>query len=79
MLRGEHFEAMKDGAIIANTGHFDVEIDIPALEKLSATSAPSRDSVEEFTMADGRSVYLLGEGGWSTSPPPRATRRRSWT
>jgi len=62
VLRGEHFEAMQDGAIIANTGHFNVEIDIPALEKLATRKRTVRDFVEEYTMADGRRLYLLAEG-----------------
>ena len=62
VLRGEHFEAMQDGTIIANTGHFNVEIDIPALEKLSVKQRTVREFVEEYTMADGRRIYLLAEG-----------------
>jgi adenosylhomocysteinase len=62
VVRKEHFEVMKDGAIIANTGHFNVEIDIPALELLSAARRQVREYVEEFTLSSGRNVYLLGEG-----------------
>ena len=62
VLRGEHFEAMQDGTIIANTGHFNVEIDIPALEKLSVKKRAIREFVDEYTMADGRRIYLLAEG-----------------
>jgi adenosylhomocysteinase len=62
VIRGEHFSVMKDGAIVANTGHFNVEIDIPALEGLSVAKRSMREYVEEFTLADGRNVYLLGEG-----------------
>jgi len=62
VLRGEHFKAMKDKAIICNSGHFNVEIDIPALRKLSKKSRTTRDFVEEFVMSDGRRIYLLGEG-----------------
>ena len=57
-----HMEHMKDGAILANTGHFNVEIDIPALRSLSVSSRPARENVEEFALADGRRVYLLAEG-----------------
>jgi adenosylhomocysteinase len=53
---------MKDGAVIANSGHFNVEIDIPALEKLSSSKKPVRPFVEEYVMKDGRKLYLLGEG-----------------
>jgi adenosylhomocysteinase len=62
VLRSEHFQAMKDGAIVANSGHFNVEIDIPAVEALARTRGTVRPFVEEFTMKDGRRIYLLGEG-----------------
>jgi adenosylhomocysteinase len=62
VLRKEHFEAMKDGAIIANSGHFNVEIDIPALEELSKERRTVRDFVEEFKLKDGRRINLLAEG-----------------
>jgi adenosylhomocysteinase len=62
VVRGEHFAAMKDGAIVANTGHFNVEIDIPALEAMAVSRRRVREYVEEFTLADGRNVYLLAEG-----------------
>ena len=53
---------MKDGAILANTGHFNVEIDIPALRALATETREAREFVEEFTLADGRRIYLLAEG-----------------
>jgi adenosylhomocysteinase len=62
VIRKEHFEVMKDGAIVANTGHFNVEIDIPALEALASSRRVVREFVEEFALADGRNLYLLGEG-----------------
>ena len=62
VLRREHFEAMKDGAIICNSGHFNVEINIPDLEELSVEKKSVRDFVEEYTLKDGRKLYLLGEG-----------------
>ncbi len=62
VLRKEHFEAMKDGAIIANSGHFNVEIDIPALEKLSVDKQNARPYVDAYTLEDGRKLYLVGEG-----------------
>jgi len=62
VIRKEHFEAMKDGAIVANTGHFNVEIDIPALESLSMSRRRVREFVEEFTLAGGKRIYLLAEG-----------------
>ncbi|MGA8767547.1 MAG: adenosylhomocysteinase, partial [Candidatus Acidiferrales bacterium] len=62
VLGHEHFERMKDGAVISNSGHFNVEIDIPALEKLSSGHKEARPFVEEYSMKDGRRIYLLGEG-----------------
>ena len=58
----EHIEVMANGAILANSGHFNVEIDIPALEGLSTGKREVRPFVEEYTMQDGRKLYLLGEG-----------------
>ncbi len=62
VIRKEHFEVMKNGAIVANSGHFNVEIDIPALETLSKKKRTIRDFVDEYTLKDGRKIYLLGEG-----------------
>jgi adenosylhomocysteinase len=63
VLTGEHFDKMKDGAVICNSGHFNVEIDIPALEKMATSHRPARPFVEEYVMkAGGHRVYLLGEG-----------------
>lgn len=56
------FTKMKDGAIVANTGHFNVEIDIEGLEKLAKSKRTIRDFVEEYTLKDGRKIYLLAEG-----------------
>ena len=57
-----HLEAMSDGAVLANSGHFNVEINIPALEEMSETHRQVRESVEEYSLEDGRKLYLLGEG-----------------
>lgn len=62
VLRKEHFEAMKDGAIVANSGHFNVEIDIEALARLAESRREIRDFVEEYRLGNGRRIYLLGEG-----------------
>jgi adenosylhomocysteinase len=62
VLRREHFEAMKNGAVVANSGHFNVEIDIPALEKMSSSKRTTRPFVEEYSLGDGRHISLLGEG-----------------
>ena len=58
----EHMETMKDGAILANTGHFNVEIEIPALRSLAVETRMAREFVEEFTLADGRRLYLIADG-----------------
>jgi len=57
-----HFQVMKDGAILANSGHFNVEINIPALESLTHSKQRIRPFVDEYTLKDGRRLYLLGEG-----------------
>ncbi|MGQ9536245.1 MAG: adenosylhomocysteinase [Actinomycetota bacterium] len=62
VLRQEHFQAMRDGAILANSGHFNVEIDIPALEGMARSRRRVRENVEEFLLPDGRRIYLLAEG-----------------
>ena len=62
VIAQEHFEKMKDGAVVRNSGHFNVEIDIPALERLSSGKKVARPFVEEYTMKDGRRLYLLGDG-----------------
>jgi adenosylhomocysteinase len=62
VIARSHLEHMKDGAILANTGHFNVEIDIPGLRALAVGTRAARSLVEEFTLADGRRLYLVGEG-----------------
>src|SRR5215831_17195418 len=62
VIRQEHFVKMKDGAIVANSGHFNVEIDLEALAKLAPSRRAVRPFVEEFTLSGGRRVYVLGEG-----------------
>jgi len=62
VIRKEHFLLMKDAVIVANTGHFNVEIDIKALEALSKAKRVIRDFVEEYTLKDGKRIFLLGEG-----------------
>jgi len=57
-----HFEVMKDGAIVANSGHFNVEINIPALKEMSNGTKLVRPYVEEYQLKDGRSIFILGEG-----------------
>jgi adenosylhomocysteinase len=62
ILRREHFQVMKDGVVVANSGHFDVEIDKVALRELAGSVLRVRDNVEEFTLDDGRRINLLAEG-----------------
>ncbi|MBU0503295.1 MAG: adenosylhomocysteinase [Candidatus Omnitrophota bacterium] len=62
VIREEHFIIMKDGAIVCNSGHFNVEIEIPSLEKLARSKKTIRDFVVEYKLRNGRRVYLLGEG-----------------
>ncbi len=62
VIRAEHFRAMKDGAIVCNTGHFNVEIDLEALDKMKRKKRVIREFVEEFTLPNGRKINVLGEG-----------------
>ena len=62
VIAKEHFKLMRDGAIVANSGHFNSEIDIPALEALSSSKRETRPFVEEYNLRDGGKIYLLGEG-----------------
>jgi len=62
VIAKDHFKIMKDGAIVANSGHFNVEIDIPGLKSISKARRNTRDSVEEFTLKNGKKIYLLAEG-----------------
>jgi adenosylhomocysteinase len=62
VLRREHFEVMKDGAIVCNSGHFNVEIDLDSLADMATTRREIRDFVEEFTLRNSRRLYVLGEG-----------------
>jgi adenosylhomocysteinase len=62
VIRKEHFRVMKDGAIVCNSGHFNVELDIPGLEALSTAQREVRPFVREYRLGDGRALYLLAEG-----------------
>jgi len=62
VIREEHFQLMKDGAILSNSGHFNVEIEISALERLSKSQRSIRNFVQEYTLKNGRRLYLLAEG-----------------
>ena len=62
VIRKEHFEVMKEGAIVCNSGHFNVELDLDGLETITTTKRMIRDFVEEHTLTDGKRIYVLGEG-----------------
>ncbi len=62
VITGAHIQRMKDGAILSNTGHFNVEIEIPALRSIAKESRKAREFVEEFELEDGRRIYLVAEG-----------------
>jgi adenosylhomocysteinase len=62
VIRKDHFRKMKDGAIIANSGHFNVELDLAGLKKISRSKTVAREYVEEYRLKNGRRVYVLGEG-----------------
>ncbi|MED4726642.1 adenosylhomocysteinase [Aneurinibacillus migulanus] len=62
VIRGEHMEAMKDGAILSNAGHFDIEINKQELEALATSKRVVRKDIEEYVLKDGRKIYLLAEG-----------------
>jgi len=62
VIRAEHFEQMKSGAVVCNSGHFNVEVDIPALERLSNGKREVRPLVDEYALKDGRRICLIGEG-----------------
>ncbi len=62
VLDKHHFEVMKDGAIVANSGHFNVEINIPALEQMATSKALVRPFVDQYNLKDGRQIHILGEG-----------------
>ena len=62
VIRREHFEVMKDGVLLANAGHFDVEVYVPDLKEMAKEVRQSRDNIDTYVMADGRRLHLLGEG-----------------
>jgi adenosylhomocysteinase len=62
VIAREHFDRLKNGAILSNSGHFNVEIDLEALDRMATARRPVRDYVEEYALKDGRRIYVLGEG-----------------
>ena len=62
VITGKHMKSMKSGAVVANSGHFNSEISIPDIKKLSKSKKVIRDNVEEYTLKNGKKIYLLGEG-----------------
>ena len=80
VFRREHFESMHDGAIMANSGHFDAELDLAALREMAEGHVREvRENVQEFDLGGQAGSTSSPRAGWSTWAPPRATRRRSWT
>lgn len=65
---------MKDGAVLANAGHFNVEIDIEALERASVEKGLARPNIQYYTLRNGKKVFLLGREGWSTWRRETGTR-----
>jgi adenosylhomocysteinase len=62
VIRGEHYDVMKDGAILSNAGHFDVEVNKPELDARSVSKRTVRRNIEEYALKDGRKIYILAEG-----------------
>ena len=62
VIRREHFQVMKDGAVVANSGHFNVELDLPAIAAMAIGKRQTREFVDEYTLPDKRKIYVLGEG-----------------
>ena len=62
IIRREHFEVMKDGVILANAGHFNVEVDVKTLAEISVERTDARNNIEGYTLADGRTLFVLAEG-----------------
>jgi len=84
VIRKEHFDVMRDGAILCNAGHFDVEVDLNALAEMAVSRRQVRPGMEEFQLADGRSLFVLGEGrlvnlaaAYRCTPSPRRSISRS--
>ena len=62
VLRKDHFEVMKNGAVLSNAGHFDVEINKEDLKMMTSEIMPARENIEAYCLKDGRKIYLMGEG-----------------
>ena len=75
VLCRSHFEKMKNGAVLANAGHFDVEINLHDLGDLAQERRTARHNIEQFTLTGGRKIYLLGGDAWSTWLPGRPPHR----
>ena len=79
VIRKEHFKLMKDQAIVCNSGHFNVELDLGDLGKLAKKGDGVKADVDEFILQDGRSIYVLGEGRFVNLACASAIRPKSWT
>ncbi len=76
VIRGEHFDAMKDGAMVCNSGHFDIEIDLVALEQKADSVQFVRPFTQEYKLKSGRSVVVIGEGRLVNLAAHKATPAR---
>ena len=79
IIGAAHFERMKDGALLANAGHFDVEVDKKELSRVAEHCGQPRQNIDEYHLKDGRRLYLLAEGRLVNRRPGTATPRKSWT
>ena len=79
VMDAEHFAVMRDGAILTNAGHFNVEIDMDALEKMAARKYEARRNITAYVMPDGRELYVLGEGRLVNLACGDGHPRRLWT
>ena len=79
VIRKQHFEVMKDKAIMCNAGHFDCEVNGVELAEVAVSHKNVRKNIEGYSLADGRTLYLLAGGVLLTSPPEMVILRKSWT
>jgi len=79
VIRREHFDRMRDGAVVCNSGHFNVELDLPALSEMSTEKRTARPFVDEYVLPGGRRVYVLAEGRLINLAAAEGHPPRSWT
>jgi adenosylhomocysteinase len=78
-LTMEHLSAMPTGAVVANAGHFDLEVDVAGLRRAAVDATEVRPGAVAYTLPGGNRIVVLAEGAWSGRAAPRPTRPRSWT